>query len=167
MSQFNFKKRNITSGPHLLGVLLILVGLLAVIGPLFFTIGIPIIKAQLIGGGSIILGLMIVSSFEGVLIDFNNKKIKEYFSICGLKRGQWESLPTISVVKMIAKTSKATNTPNGIGPTLSGSISEFMVFIYTQNSEKPIYSFNFPREKEAKANAKSLATNLGAELIAS
>ena len=57
MNSFNFKRRNLASGPHLLGVLLISVD-----------------KALVVGIRAIILGLVIVSAYSGTLIDFTEKR---------------------------------------------------------------------------------------------
>lgn len=140
MESFNFKRRNLVSGPHLLGTLLILAGLFALLSPVFFKNENSMERVLGVGIGAIILGLLIVSSYGGTFIDFTEKRFKEYFSIGGYKFGEWTTLPVILTVKVISTSYISTNTPNGISPTLSGRVTDFKILIYSKVS-KPVFSF--------------------------
>jgi hypothetical protein len=69
MNKFNFKKRNLISGPHLLGPVLIIAGLFALVSPEFLKSGSSMEKILGVGVGAIIIGLGIISSYSGTLID--------------------------------------------------------------------------------------------------
>ena len=68
MNNFNFKRRNLVSGPHLLGSLLIMAGLFALVSPVFIKNESSMERVLGVGVGAIILGLVIVSSYGGTLI---------------------------------------------------------------------------------------------------
>ncbi|MEQ8470679.1 MAG: hypothetical protein RIC35_05815 [Marinoscillum sp.] len=163
MNKFNFRKRNLLSGPHLLGTLLIIAGLFAIVSPMFLKSDNPIERILAMGVGAVILGLLIVSSYSGTLIDFTKKKYKEYLSIFGYQFGEWIVLPNISKVRVIAVSYLSTNTPNGISPTLSGKVIEFKTMVYSSTS-KPEFSFVYSNRDKALKHAKLLASNLNASL---
>jgi hypothetical protein len=164
MNNFNFKKRNLISGPHLLGPVLIIAGLFALLSPLFLESESSIEKIIGVGVGAIVIGLGIVSSYGGTLIDFTEKRFKEYFSIGGYKLGEWADLPDISIVKLISNSYVFTNIPNGISPTFSGKVTDFKIFLYSDAS-KPVFSFIYSNKDKAIKKAKKLASNLNAELV--
>lgn len=164
MSNFNFKRRNLASGPHLLGLLLIIAGLFALISPVFFKNESSTERVLAVGVGAIVLGSMIVSTFGGTLIDFTQKRTKEYLSFGGYKSGKWEKLPVILKIKVISTSYMSTNTSNGISPTLSGKVTDFKTLLYS-NASKPVFSFVYSNREKAVKNAKNLASNLNTELV--
>ncbi len=163
MKSFEFKNRTLTSGPHLLGLLLILSGLLALLSLLFFRNEGNLEKTLGIGLGAILLGLIIVFTYTGTLIDSTEKRFKVYFSICGYKLGQWRPLPSILTVKVTTNSYISTNTPNGIHPTLSGRVTDYRTLIYS-NTFKPVFSFIYSNREMAAKDAEHLAANLKADL---
>lgn len=164
MKEFNFKKRNLVSGPHILGPLLIVAGLVALVGALIFENDGSMVRTLIVGGGAIVLGLLIINSYEGTLIDLRNKRIKTYNSIAGYKLGDWTALPDISLVKVISTSYVRTNVPNGISPTFSGKVTDFKILLYSDDT-KPTLAFVYSKKKKAVKQATKLATNLNAELI--
>ncbi|MTI29317.1 hypothetical protein E1171_00670 [Cytophagales bacterium RKSG123] len=166
MKNFDFKKRNLYSGPHLLGVLLIFAGLLALTGYYFLKNESSLERTLMVGLGAIIIGLVIVTSYTGTLIDFKGKRVKAYFSICRYKFGEWATLPTITTVKVIAHRYRSTNTPNGISPTLSGYVTVYRIFLYPKNYDKFLLSFEFSKKELALRKAEGIAQMLNANLIA-
>ena len=162
MNYFNYKRRNLFSGPHLLGPLLILAGLIALLSPLFIIQGNSIIREVSVGTGALILALAIITSFGGTLIDYSEKRFRDYISICGFKFGEWTSLPFILKITVVPISYMSQNTPNGISPTLSGKVSEFRTLIYSHDSN-PVFTFIY-REKAFK-QANNLASNLNASLV--
>ncbi|MEM7551570.1 MAG: hypothetical protein AAF363_17940 [Bacteroidota bacterium] len=164
MNNFNFKKRNLFSGPHFLGTLLIFIGLFSLVSPLFLKSESSMERIIDVGIGAIVIGLIIVTSYGGTLIDFEKKRFKEYSSISGYKLGEWKNLPTILTVRVISKSYISTNTPNGISPTLSGKVTDFKTLLYS-NDSKPIFSFMLSGKKRAIRQAKNLASNLNADLV--
>lgn len=164
MNNFNFKRRNLVSGPHLLGSLLLIAGLFALVSPVFFKNESSIERVLAVGMGAILLGLVIVSSYGGTLIDFTEKRFKEYFSIGGYKFGEWTALPLIRTVKVISTSYTSTNKPNGISPTFSGKVTDFKTLICS-NASKPVLSFMYSNKDKAVKHAKRLASNLNADLV--
>ncbi len=162
INKFNFKRRNLVSGPQLLGTLLIIAGLVALVSPVFFLEG-SLERVLGVGLAALIPGLLIVSSYGGTLIDFTGKRFKDYHSIGGYKIGEWTALPVILKVKVISTSYLSTNTPNGISPAFSGKVSEFRTLIYSDAS-KPVLSFVYSNRDKAVRHAKRLASDLNADL---
>lgn len=163
MQNFNYKRRSYFSGPHLVGPILIATGIFALISPTFLESNSSLLKTSMAGIGAICIGIIVVSTYGGTLINFTKKSIKEYFSICGIKFGEWEPIPNISSIKVISASYISTNTPNGISPTLSGKVTDFKILIYSNNTS-PICSFTYSKKGIAVQDAKILATNLQSDL---
>lgn len=164
MNSFNFKRRNLYSGPHLLGLLLVIAGVFVLISPLLFIDKNSVERVLSVGFGAIIFGFTIVFSYDGTLIDFTKKRFKNYSSICGYKYGDWTALPAISTVKVISTSYMSTNMPNGISPTLSGKVIDFKLLIFS-DSIHPLISFVYSNRDKAVRHAHNLASNLNADLV--
>ena len=164
MKNFNFKNRHLVSGPHLLGTLLIIAGLIALVGPIFYKSGSSTERILAVGTGSLALGLAIISSYSGTLIDISQNRFKEYISICGFKIGEWMILPEILKLKVISNSYINTNTPNGISPTLSGKVTDFKTLLYSDD-QKPVFSFTYANRDKAVKQARRLAEDLNADLM--
>ena len=164
MNIFNFKRRNFFSGPHFFGTLLIMVGIVALLSPLFIKNASSLERVFSVAMGAILLGLIIVFSYGGTLIDYTDNRFKDYFSFIGYKMGKWSPLPKISTIKIISIKYMSNNTPNGISPTISGKVTDFRILLYSDASE-PTFSFVYTNSNEAIKNAKTLASNLKANLV--
>jgi hypothetical protein len=164
MKEFNFKKRNLVSGPHILGPLLIVPGVVALVGTAIFNTEDTPTRKIFLGGGAIVLGIIIINSYEGTLIDFSKRRVKAYFSIGGYKLGEWKTLPDISTVKLISTTYTRTNVPNGISPTFSGKVTDYKTLLFS-DGDNPMLTFVYSKKKKAIKQATRLATNLNAKLI--
>lgn len=164
MNSLNFRNRNLISGPHLLGTLLISAGLFALVSPTFLESGSSMERVLAVGIGAIIVGLLIITSYGGTMIDFTQNRFKEYQSVVGYKFGEWNTLPEIIKVKVISNSYISSNTPNGISPTFSGKVTEFKILIYSKPSV-PVLSLVSSYEDKAVKYAKDLASNLNAELV--
>ena len=163
MDDYNFKKRDLFSGPYLLGLLLILAGLFAIVSPAFLESRSSLERSLFIGVVTLVIGMVIIFSYGGVLIDFSGNRMKEYFCIVGFKIGGWVELPKIKTMKLIEVNRKSTNTPNGISPTFSGSVTFYKTFLYA-DSTNPVLSFDYNRRDRAVKDAEHLATHLEATL---
>ncbi len=160
MDYFNFKERNLWAGSHLIGLLLIVAGSFAIISPLFFDGNNSLEKVLLISLSTMTIGLIIVCSYGGTLIDFNEKKTKEYYSFCGFQFGTWTELPDISTVSVVSFSNHSTNIPNGISSTFSGFTTHFHVILLANNSDKPPITFEFSNKDSALEKAKFIADKL-------
>ncbi|GAA5022618.1 hypothetical protein GCM10011506_00540 [Marivirga lumbricoides] len=164
MNYFDFKKRNLISGPHLLGVILIFAGLVALISPAFIKSEPDLARILGVGFGAIIIGFVIIFSYTGTYIDFSEKRFKEYTSIGGYKMGEWDVLPAINTVQVTSSTFKVTNTPNGISPTLSGKVTDFKVRLFSNKSQAD-FCFVYSSRKRAIKSAEVLVSHLNADLL--
>lgn len=164
MNTFNFKRRNLTSGPHLLGSLMIFAGMVVLVGSFLFDNERPLERVLAVGVGAVLLGLAVVSSYGGILIDFTGKRYKDYLSIAGFGFGNWAPLPDILTVELISTKKRSTNTPNGISPTLSGNVIEFKTLLYS-TAALPLLSFVCFNRDKAITQAQCLASGLKADLV--
>lgn len=163
MKYFDFKKRDLWSGYHLLGTLLIFSGVFVIFSPLVLASQSSLEKLLVVGVASVIIGLVITFTYDGTLIDFEENSVKEYQSISGYKSGRRTKLPVISTIKVISRSYFSTNTPNGISRTLSGKITEFRILLLSEN-QTPVLTFRYRNQKVAVDTARKLATQLKATL---
>lgn len=164
MNYFNFKRRKLTSGPHIIGMLLIVAGSINLVSPVLLNNETAIEKVLAIGLGALILGLIIVLSYSGTLINFATMKAMKYTSVVGFRFGEWEELPSIENINVITKRYRSTNTSNGISPTLSAKVTDFRVYLHS-NNVRPELSFIYSNKEEAVNQAQHLASNLNAKLV--
>ena len=148
MHFFHHATQNKNNGFRLGGFVLILMGLVVFGVPLFQEVETETSKILLVGSVPILLGIFLISTYSGRLIDFEAKKIKKYQQILWFKVGKWENLPAIEHAELIHYNYQHRNIPNGISPTISTEITiykcvlrlkgrEFMVFDY-QNEQEAI-----------------------------
>ena len=163
---FDYKRRNLISGPHLLGSLLILSGIVSLVGTSFLSLGDSLERNLAVGLTAILLGLPIVSTYGGTRIDFSGNRYIDYWSIAGFRRGAWKRLPPIVRVELIATNRRNTNLPNGISPTLSGNVIEFTTLIYT-SAPRPLFVFVYKNGDKALKQAQLLASALKCKLVLS
>ena len=164
--QFDFKKRTLSSGPHLLGCILVFAGILVFITSFFIEFPVSFTKVIIVSAGAVVIGLVIISTYEGTQIDFSNSQVREYTSFCGYKVGSWEKMPTISKVKVVINNFKSSNTPNGISPTFSGEVIEFKTILFSENP-RPEFMFKYAKKEQAVNAAKILASQFNAQLESS
>lgn len=159
MQQFNYKKRNLFSGPHLLGSLLVLAGVFAMISPLFFEGGSSLQRTVSIGSGAIVIGILIITSHSGTIIDYDQRRFKEYVAILGFKLGDWSELSDVKKIKLTSSSYLSTNTPNGVSPTFSGKVMEYKILLYA-DQPVPMLSFSYSKKDRALKQANQLALGL-------
>ncbi len=163
MKNYNFRKRNLFSGPHLPGLLFIVADVFAWISPAMLKSTSSPEKIAWAGTGGVLIGSMIISSYTGTLIDLGRNRVKEYFSCFGFKFGKWTNLPDIRAIKVLSVSYRTTNTPNGISPTLSGNVIQFKTFLYSESTQ-PVLSFEYSHRDRAVRDAEQLAAGLNADL---
>src|SRR5690606_29976841 len=131
----------------------------AIVSPAIFTSGSSLEKSLYVGTAAVVLGSIIVSSYGGTEIDFNKKRVRDYFSISGYRFGRWTALPNIQRVSALSVDHQATNTANGISPTWSGTLTDHRVHLYSENAT-PILSFVYSNKQRAIEAARILSSNL-------
>lgn len=164
MHHFNYTSRKLATGPHLIGLLLVMAGVFALASPVLFPGGSSLARALVFGIGAIFIGLFIVFSYRGTLVDFGSKRMKEYVSVGGFTFGEWTPLPAIQTVKVTSNSYRSSNTPNGISPTLSGKFTEYRIFLYSDALQAEL-SFVYSKQDKAISHARHLADNLKADLV--
>ncbi len=149
MEVFNHSSRNKNNGPNLFGVILILMGVIVLIFPQFFDVNTPYNKVLMVSGIPLMVGLFLISTYSGTLIDFDANRYKEYQSILWFKIGDWQSLPKIENAELIHHTFLQRNTPNGISPTLSRQVTIYKCVLIAENQK--FMAFDYTKEAEAIA----------------
>lgn len=162
--QYNYKRRNLFSaGPHLLGLIFIATGIFTLISPYLMQSDASAEKVFIAGGSFILFGTMVIFSYSGTVIDFTNKRYREYYFFCGMKFGSWQTLPEVNKIKVLSEKFKATSMPNGINPAFSGEVTAYKALLYSPQS-KPFLTFTFEGKEQAIKEGKILAGYLNAEL---
>jgi hypothetical protein len=95
------------------------------------------------------LGLGLVSTFSGTLIDFEKKRIKRYQSIFWVKTGKWKPMPKVEHAELIHYTYLHRNLPNGISHTVSAEITTYKCVLKMEG--KKLLVFDYAKESEAIA----------------
>ena len=139
-----------------MGPLLVLAGLFAFASPYFFTLTVSMMRVWAVGTLSCLLGVVILTSYPGMLIDFTQARYKEYYTVCGIKFGQWVGLPKINSVRVVSATYTSTNTANGISPTLSGKVTEYRLQLLSAEGT-PALSLPYASRKKATRQAQRMA----------
>lgn len=159
MHLFNYKRRNLGTGIHFLGAILLLASSIVLLSSVFIETADNLQKTLWVGLSAFAAGLIIINTYEGTLIDLDNKRIKEYFSFCGFKTGKWQKLPSLKTIKLVPIEEKTSNTSNGISPTISTIKFSYQIilFFFPKNL---IYTYSYSRKKEAQKKYKLLKENL-------
>lgn len=144
---FHHSTRDKNNGYLLAGSVLLIISLIIFGIPVFQEIETPFSKILLVGGIPFLLGLGLVSTYSGTLIDFEKKKLKKYMSIFWIKTGLWESLPQVENAELIHYTYQQKNLPNGISPTISSEITTFKCVLKLEG--KKLLVFDYANEKNA------------------
>jgi hypothetical protein len=131
----------------MVGGILILMGLIVLAVPIFFEVDTEFSKVLLVSGIPIVIGVIMISTYSGTLIEFENHKFREYQSILWIKFGDWQNLPKIENAELIHYTYTQTNTPNGISPTLSGEVTVYKCVLVSGG--KKFMVFDYSKEKDA------------------
>ena len=170
MKKYNFKYKSLSmsspysNGFHLLGLILLPVGVFLLIAPVFIE-GLESLEQSLfVGIGALVLGLIILSTYGGVMVSFKDRKIKKYYSLCGYKTGEWLPLSEQVSIELRSFSYKYTNTPNGISPTLSGKVTEYRTRLYSGDSDEPMVYLRYTNKAQAVKEAKLLSSHLEADL---
>ena len=170
MKKYNFKYKSLSidgpysNGFHLLGLILLPVGVFLLIAPVFIEGFESLEQSLFVGIGALVLGLIILSTYGGVMVSFKDRKIKEYYSLCGYKTGEWLPLSEQVSIDLRSFSYKSTNTPNGISPTLSGKVIEYRTFLYSRDSDEPMVYLRYTNKAQAVKEAKLLSIHLEADL---
>lgn len=72
-------------------------------------------KVQMLSVGALLflLGLLFQSTYHGFQLDFQNRRVREYLSMFGLKTGKWAPLPTFTHVRLTSNLRTAEDHDHG------------------------------------------------------
>lgn len=161
MRTFNHKNQKRWIGLHLIGILLICAGLIILITSFFIGQETDRFTLFTMVGLSIVLGIIVISTFRGTLIDFKTSKIKIYQAILWVKIGNWNTLPSIDKVDMIIHSYKTSNFRNGISPTLSYQVTVYKVVLLSKNTV--VLDFDYSSQEKASSALEVLKSGLDME----
>ena len=159
MNLYNYKRRELRNGIHLLGAILILTSIFVLLSPLFIEAGEKLQKTLWVGISAFIAGLLIINTYEGTLINLDDNKVKDYFSFCGFKTGNWRKLPLVKAIKLVPIEQKTSNTPNGISPTFISIKSSYEIILIFA-PEHPTYAFSYTNKTLAHKKLELLSKKL-------
>ncbi|MFT2007791.1 hypothetical protein ACMA1I_03885 [Pontibacter sp. 13R65] len=155
----DFKARSYSTGPALLGLLLIGAGIVSILSPFVLNDPDSLVRSLVVGGVAVLLGAIAVSAYKGTLLDLEARRVNNYSSFLGIKFGKWTALPPVSKVAVVPASYKTTNTPNGISPTWSGTVIAYKIILCAANTAASP-SFSFADRARAVAEAEKLAGSL-------
>lgn len=134
-------------------------GFLIMITSFFATIG-----GLIIGPIIFLVGLFMSFSEAGVIIDFENRKIKEYWGIFLLQFGTWKKLPDFRLVTVVPFTQVYSNNLAMGGAQTTSKESSFRVNLKGVNSRISIVASS-GNQKETMKNAEELAERFQLDIL--
>jgi hypothetical protein len=147
LNHFHYINRK--NGVRILGRILILMGLIVLAVPYIMDVETALSKVFLVGGVTMLIGLVLTSLFSGTIIDFEANKFKEYQSFLWIKFGDWQNIPKIENAELIHYTYQHRNVPNGISPTLSMEVTTYKCVLRLEGKEFRV--FDYQKEQDAIA----------------
>lgn len=159
LQKFNHSYRSMLSGGRLFGLVLIFLGLVVILTAVFVEVETNTLKIALVAGIPFLIGVILVSTYTGTLLDFENRKYKEYQTLLFFKLGEWKKLPKIEHAEMILHSFRSRNLPNGMSPTLSGEVTIYKCVLISNGTK--FLALDFEKEKAAVAALKKVKEGLG------
>ena len=161
---YSFKRRFLFSiGPHLLGLIFMVVGIFTLASPWFIKSDATVTKSLLVGISFILFGLVTVTSYSGVFFDFKENTFQRYYSFAGFRSGQRQALPLLKLVKVFPHTFKGSPISNGVNPTPTLTVTQYVVALYAEQA-KPIIALEYNNKNLALEGAKVISDGLKVEL---
>lgn len=164
MTLFDYRQRTFFTGTHLIGLLVIGAGLLTFVLPFLLTEHGLQTRDIAIGLSALCIGALLTTAYSGCFLDLPGHRYKEYYSICWLRFGRWETMPAISQLRLLSHQYLQSNTANGISPTLSGKVTDYKLFVYVAHEERPYLTFTYTNQDKAETAAGQLAAASGVAL---
>ncbi|WPR74932.1 hypothetical protein [Algoriphagus sp. NG3] len=156
---FNHPNTSIWSRGRFFGIVLIGMGLVVLLTPLFVKVETQALQIGLVAGIPLVIGFFLVSTFTGTHIDFRNNRFKKYQSVLWFRFGDWQELPKISKAEIVHHTFLKRNVPNGISPTLSLQVTVYKCVLLSEDAK--LLVLEFTREKNAILALEKIKVGLG------
>ena len=120
---------------------------------------------RIIGGIALsLIGLTFYFSRKGVILDFQNKKIKEYFGILFIKLGKWIDLgkyPNVSVLMINIKSTGFSRT--GLEFTQRNKV--YRICFMDKSHRQRLRIKDFKKMESALSSAKVIAESMDMEYV--
>lgn len=144
--QFIHIKKGVTLDNFFLGIGILIASIAAIIYIHFF-LGLPLLY----------LGLAILLSVKGVIIDVENRKLKSYFDFFIFKTGNWENIATYN--KVTLELTNKSQQMNSRGSSTNVKTKTYDIFL-TDSTWRKIELKDFTDYAEAKELLNTMATAL-------
>ncbi|MHA7130460.1 hypothetical protein [Algoriphagus namhaensis] len=135
-----------TDGFKMLGFILLIAGTSLLLSPMLVEVETNS-RFWIVGVGSLLISLALLSSYNGVLFDLKNSRIKRYDQWFGVKFGDWEPIPRLKKIDLVVHEYKQKNTPNGVSPTFTSHHVIYKCVLLT--AEKPFLVLDFRDQRKA------------------
>ena len=145
------------------GTVFILIGVYMIIYPFISEIDLNVFGGFL----PLLIGIFMVSSTNGVLLDIENRTFKNYTNIFGFKQGSWKSMdpyPYITLLRHQVSTyahSKSNRTAQ------TSSDLYYDIYLIDASKRHKIHIQRTKDQEEAKESIRQLADLLDVEIIVS
>lgn len=120
-------------------------------------------RAAVVAAGAILIGVSLKLNNFGLQVDIKKDRIRDYVSIMGIKKGQWQRIPDVQKITLTSKNVSSWNTANGISPTFKSTNSIFTIAIFSDRSA-PDYLIQIENERHASKQAEKLSAFFGVKL---
>ncbi len=161
MTVYSHANTSLFSSWRFLGVLLIGAAIFTISTPLFFAINYNA-KVILLSATTLSIGLLLSTTFDGLQLDLKNKKQRDFIAILGFKRGDWRPIEAISAIIASSHSRHAQNTPNGISPTLSGTVTLYKLTAYSDLES--LFTLWFHQKEKARHLGKMMSDHFKIQL---
>ena len=141
----------------------VFVGLFAIASPYLMISNVSELRATIIGLVAIVLGFALKLNYYGLQIDMAKSRIRDYVAVFGIRRGQWQSIPTIKKINLTSAKVSSWNTPNGVSPTFKSNITKYTIGLFSDN-QQPEYLLQPESAKLARVRATQLSKLFGIEI---
>lgn len=104
------------------------------------------LKTYLVAAGALIISFGLLSSFDGVIFDFQKNRYQAYEQWFGFRFGDWKDLPKLDAVDLIEHEFTKKNTPNGISPTFTSHIHVYKCVLFAGRERFWVLDFSSPKK---------------------
>ncbi len=157
MKRFHYKDFSWSEGSKVLGGILILGAVIILLAPYFSDVE-QTTKTLLVAGGAILISIPLLSSYSGVIFDFDRNKFLDYDQWVFVKSGEWKDIPKVSAVDMVEHEYNKRNKPNGVSPTITSNYKVYKCVILAEGMEP--WSLDYSSQKKATKAMEALVEGL-------
>gem|GEM_PF-5756391 len=140
-------------------------GLLALSCAWLVELEIPVSRAIAVGAIFLVIGFTMFTTYAGTQINTTDPSFRQYRALVGIKRGEWEPLHAVSSIQLLTTEQSFQTLPDGIHPSLSGKVKEYIVLVLGDHDQEVILQLNYQRKSRAKKVAQQLAEQLNVALV--